>query len=476
MSKHLLEYCAYNALQKEVDKSLTQGKVTMANRTQSMASRIGVEVSVGDNLQVEVSEAELWPVSQQIRIDPSNEDDCQYVGPVDEGARSLYSYQVGDGAWRHVFYGALTLFRDASARRKAEGLKVLPNYSWDVLAFPGAEVFSGNLSSVFLDRFAASVSRGVASYDPNVPLYDGSTNGQLCYLMTPDNSTKPRLAAVYVPNGLDWNQPVPVLAFLTPYTNKKGGNYPWSTDFNAMLDNYLINAGKRLLAQINASRRQCIFVFPIPLPQTFYSAFTHATDLRRYLLEVVYWLQRKIGHQRFPEPRLGHCAIAAFSGGGSALRNILQSAANGEFDELLEVYGLDAINEAAYGGYAAFRTALGAWWNVKRSDKRIRFYETERAGSVWAQLGPSLGLAQRGLAVSGALEYQGTNATTAWLPTSFWEKIWSEDPDPRHEVLGHFPVDQRTASPVRPTEHTVHQVIPGIFLQHALANSAFALR
>jgi hypothetical protein len=418
----------------------------------------------------------LWPVEQTVRIDPSAEDDCQYVGAVDEGARSLYSYQVGAGTWRHVIYGALTLFRDATERRAREGLTALPEYRSDVIAFPQINVLSDDPSATFVGRLAGAVQRSVPSYDRNVQLYPGGTNGQLCYLMTPDSSPKPRLAAVYVPPGIDWTQPIPLLTFLTPYTNQKAGNYPWSTDFNAMLDNYLVNLSKRLLAQLNASRRQCVFVFPIPLPQTFYNAFHQASELRSYLIEVVYWLQRKVGRQRFPQPRLGHCAIAAFSGGGDALRHILQSAAAGGFNELREVYGLDTINNPKYGGYGAFRQALATWWSVDQPSKRIRFYESDRAGTPWSNLGPSLGLHQRGRTVDGAVEYQGVNATVAWLPTPFWEAMWTEDPDPRREVLGHFPVDPLTKNPVRPTLHTVHQRIPAIFLQHALASSDFAMR
>jgi hypothetical protein len=194
------------------------------------------------------------------------------------------------------------------------------------------------------------------------------------------------------------------------------------------------------------------------------------------LVEVVYWLQRKVGRQRFPLPRLGHCAIAAFSGGGDALRHILQSAASGGFDELREVYGLDTINNPNYGGYGAFRQALGAWWSVDQANKRIRFYESDRAGTPWFGLGPSLGLHQRGRIVDGAVEYQGANATVAWLPTPFWTAMWTEDPDPRREMLGHFPADPVTKTPVPPTPHTVHQRIPAIFLQHALACSGFMMR
>jgi hypothetical protein len=412
---------------------------------------------------------------QTVRIDPSAEDDCQYAGTVDEGARSLYSYQVGAGSWRHVIYGALTLFRDATERRAREGQNALPEYRSDVIAFPQVNVLNDDPSATFVGRLAGTVQPNVASYDRNVQLYPGSTNGQLCYLMTPDNSPKPRLAAVYVPPGIDWEQPIPVLTFLTPHTLNKTGPYPWSTDFNAMLDTYLVSGSKRLIAQINSSGRRCIFVLPIPLPQTFYGAIQQSTEMRTYLLEVVYWLQRKVGHQRFPRPRLGHCAVAAFSGGGNALGVLMRTAAMGGFDELKEIYGLDAVN-ADNGGYAPFAAALRAWWLRDQSSKRIRFYESDRAGTDWASIGADLGLRTRGRFVGGALEYQGTNATFAWLPSPFWQAIWAEDPSPRREVLGHFPYNNRTQMPIRPTDQSVHQVIPGVFLQHALANSAFERR
>ena len=470
MSGNTLAHGAYDALQQQLAGSRTQGSVTFDGTTTAMSSEQSVAVPADKNLQLLVSGGDLWPVSQTLRINPANQDECQYVGDVDEGARSLFSCRLGGGEWKHTFYANLTLFRDASQRRASAGLNPLPNYPWDVLAFPGPRILSDNQSAVFVNRFAASVARGVAGYDRSVSLYPGSSNGQLCYLMTPDSSARPRLAAVYVPSGIEWDKPVPLVTFLTPYTHKKAGNYPWSTDFNAMLDNYLINGGKRLLAQVNSSGRKCVFVFPIPLPHGFYDAVHQAADMRRYLLEIVYWLQRKIGQQRLPQPALGRCAVAAFSAGGNAMRHLLQSAAGGGFDELKEVYGLDVVNAA--GGYPAFRKALAAWW---KDGRRVRFYETDHAGNAWAGLGPSFKLQPSGNSVGGALEYQGKDATFAWLPTTFWQAVWTEDPSTERSVLGHFPPDG-DHNPVQPIHDSVHQVIPAFFLQHALANSGFENR
>jgi hypothetical protein len=462
MSEHLVAYCPYDLLEQQISDAGQEVSWDGGQTWRDLVAnerKDGFAVVDGQKFVARISKPGLWAVTQRLRIDAADPPECKYDGPPDPRAYSLFSHTTANsGRWRHMFYASLTLFRDASPDRAQRGYRPLPDYRWNMFAFDGAAVLS--TAGTGLGRFAAHVALQVPSYDPHAPLYPGCINGQLCYVKTPDDAVSPRLAVVFVPDGMDWTKPVPVQVFLTPPTSGKGGGYPWSPTYNAMLDNYLVNYIKRLLNQRNASRKRCVFVFPIPPPREYYNGFLPAIALRRYSLEIVYWLQKTVGQMKFPNPKLGHCAVAAFSRAGDPLLRLVQTSTQNEFPELREVYGLDIVCGA---GVDAFADALLAWWQRGATGRSIRFYESDYAGADWQHLGPRLSLPVTRKSAGGAFECQGTNASTAFLPVAFWSTAWTEDP--QTHLLGYFPDP--------PNGHTLHQVIPGIFMEHALRNSGF---
>jgi hypothetical protein len=70
---------------------------------------------------------------------------------------------------------------------------------------------------------------------------------------------------------------------------------------------------------------------------------------------------------------------------------------------------------------------------------------------------------------AGALEYSGNNSTYLYTPLSFWETVCKEsgkNNDTTYECA-------TLSRPVNDSE--VHQMMPCIFMQHALKNSGFPI-
>ena len=96
-----------------------------------------------------------------------------------------------------------------------------------------------------------------------------------------------------------------------------------------MLHNYLISGGKRFLNQQVASRRSCVFLFPLPSPKTYFSALQSAAALRSFCLQTVHYLQKTRAASQSATPRLGACALSGFSEGGRPLANVISSSPTG---------------------------------------------------------------------------------------------------------------------------------------------------
>ena len=226
-----------------------------------------------------------------------------------------------------------------------------------------------------------------------------------------------------------------------------------------MLHNYLISGGKRFLSQHIASGKSCIFVFPLPAPQAYFANLQTAPSLRQFCLELVYYLRKARDMPSDLQPTLGTCALSGFSEGGRPLANVIGSSVLGTaFPELEEIYLLDVMppsgSSSDMGSYHRLLGLLNGWWASGKGKRKVRFY------SQFYSFGASLAVKGNFIrANAGAMEYQSNGTTCLYSPKHFWATISQEQtgttPSPGYDL------------------DNVHQLMPCMFLQHALKNSGF---
>jgi len=447
----------------------------------------GIEVSLDQKFTVRVSRPHHQTVVQALvvttnspdpTLPPSSAPTCQFDGAKDFGsefASQLASDNAAgnDGRLTFQFMAWVTVFRDGDGPRTAAKNPPFNSFFMNLLSFQGANLLANGGSG--FGRFNGTITQ-------NVPGIGQSTGRIFCALAT--DASIPQLAAVYVPNSVDLTQevPIPVHVFFCPTTGAKTKPYPFSfappgapkdDSFNGVVDGFLTGFTRRLINQHVAGNKRCILIFPLPPPSGYFDGIKDAERLRRYCLEVLFFVQKTVGNLRVPLPKLGHCALSAFSSAGVPLHSVVSSSATGAFPELQEVYGIDVVSPAGSStdatSYQLLFRALNAWL---RQDprRRIRLYSQSPAmNSVVDPLvkGPVL---QNN--AGGAAERGTSNTTFAFLPVSFWQVVDSEQlnktvPDPNYLIA-------RPGPPRVVDFNSVHQVFPAIVLEHALVNSGFA--
>ncbi len=426
----------------------------------------GVKLREDQKFVARVSKAGLFTVTQPLVVQGGNH--LAFDGEPDFGARPVFSHSTSPVVqWRHVLHTSLTLLRDATPDRKAHGCADLPSYAHNMLSFGGAAVLaSGGWGWA---RFAG----GLAPEVPSLP------SGKLLFFKTvvgaklPGGAKRvPELTAVYVPSSVDLAKPLPMHVFFSPFTHPKKGDYPYSTDFNAMIDNYLVSGGKRLVNQINAAKKKCILVFPVAPREEHFAGVLPAAQLRRFLLEVACCVRRTAGGEtfQFERPTLGLCSASAFSSGAEPLIALMQSSMANEFPELREIYSLDGFpggSTKAFGGMAATATA---WWGNGAKGRRLRMYSHYGEGAGPAEL-PAFAktpTSRNGDAFATELE----KATYVHAPTTFWQRLFDEQADTSSPLSGYFWAWALDRDKTKDGDR-VHQLMPSVFLEHAFRNSAY---
>jgi len=415
--------------------------------------RAGLAITPGTDLTVRARQRGVWSVNQQLRL--TQDGVLQCAGELDFGTFATTStplQELASGQVRHNYWACLSLFRDAMPDRTAHENNSPPPYMYTVLAFSGANVLSEGGTG--LERLLAGRAVNVLSY--------GDKIGRLLFVNTPTDSGKPQLSAVFVPSGLDLSEPVPIHLFYSPSTGGKKLPYPYSdgdNSFNAMIHNYLVGGGKRFLSQHVTSGKSCVFVFPIPSPQAYFTNIQSAASVRNFCLELVYYLRKSTGSGVDLPPVLGVCALSGFSEGGRPLSAVIGSSPSGSaFPELREVYLLDVMppsgSSADTGSYHRLMGLLNGWWASGKGSRKVRVYSQF--------YGFGLPLAVRGKLVTsnaGAKEYQADGATCLFAPKRFWTLVEQEQAN-------------LNTNPGYNLE-SIHQLMPCVFLEHALKNSAF---
>jgi len=462
VSSHLCAFDAYDVLQQATSDATYEVSFDGGASFRMLKSdekTTGIAVPNGQKFTARISKAGLFPVVQPLVI--RDDDHLDYDGPRDFGASPLFSHTGNQTTpWRHMLHASLTLLRDGGVDRRAHGCPEVPPFTHDILSFTGVPVLSP--AGTGFGRFAATLT-------PSAPSY---SNGQLLFFKTVSGAKldgaqarAPELTAVFVPKSIDLAAPVPMHIFFTPNTGTKTGDYPYGVgggSFSEMTDNYLVSGGKRFLNQCNASGKKVVFVFPLGPREAQFGGILPATSLRRFLLELVYCIQRTAGgvRFRFEEPRLGVCSASAFSAGGETLVNLMQSSMGDEFPELREAYALDAFLGKTVDAHIRLASTFSAWWAGGTKGRRVRMYTHYGfVEDVEARPNFAKTIATRS---GGAFSTDLPETTLAYAPVPFWQKVSNEEPlgSPFSSYLGK-----------RPDDSSTHQLMPCIFLQHALKNS-----
>ncbi|MGA7932598.1 MAG: hypothetical protein WCA35_03375, partial [Kovacikia sp.] len=278
------------------------------------------------------------------------------------------------------------------------------------------------------------------------------------------NKRIPQLWIVFVPDGLSSCEPLSVHVFFGPAPREEqaASPYPYGSEWCKRANNYLTNIGKKLLHQRAASTKKCLFVFPLPRPYTtkkedpaaIYGDLKQATELRRHLRQLVCWLSLRIN----VDLTITQCTISGFSDAGEhALLPIMNSSRRNEFPELMEVYALDAVNKNTEGGpgVSEFAHAVQRWVSG-RASRIVRMY-TSIPRVAADGMRPELFSGPPTRTNAEAKEWHVAQGTFVYTPPEFWNRIFEGQEEKNQYIYKHpFP----------------HQLMPCVFLQHALQNSS----
>lgn len=286
-----------------------------------------------------------------------------------------------------------------------------------------------------------------------------------------ERTTVPKLIAIYVPAGITvtpspsvdpQTKPLNFHLFYHPHPGHLQGSYPFDWAFVDLICRYLFYCRflhKEMVNQQHAAGANPIMLFPVGDPSRWFDSLGSQAVILRLLFEVKYFVQR-MAKIPYPLQPVGKCALSAFSAGGIYLHQAINNT-NSYFHHnvLTEVYGFDLRQVTP----AAFASRLTAWFGA---GKAYRIYTTD-AG--WNAVHTVDSGASQSSGPGGSLEWSGASSSVVYVPfNNFWTNIWA--------ATGRV-TDFNTAPPgdyqvFRNSWDDVHQLIPAIFLEHALKNSS----
>ena len=256
-----------------------------------------------------------------------------------------------------------------------------------------------------------------------------------------DRVTTPRRLAIYRPASLkthpDTDQQDEPLKYHVPY------------------------AGHAMIYQHEAfDACKMIFVFPVGSPSSQMGDITTQDGMLRLLQEVNYFIQR-IDGVPYPLQPVGDVALSAFSAGLRNMRKILTSPTNELFFNVLlkELYILDGVLSPDSGGelYKSFIKGLLTWWQDGDSMKTFRLYTQTLA--YYKDLKPHVTGGQETTGAANSHEIDADRATLIYVPANdFWQPILHKTSKNSEKNYNFW---------------YVHQLIPSMFMTHALEHSAF---
>ncbi|WP_394848619.1 hypothetical protein LZC95_14315 [Pendulispora brunnea] len=408
-------------------------------------------------LEVNVEHPGFWPARQRLRVQQGPLPVLNWDGPQEINSRNLEAHTRGADA-NVVLNIVLGQLKDARAQVE----QVFPA---DHLSPERGHI--RDLDASILNPRGTGWGR-LRHTVRNQQLADGK-------LFFAHRATVPKLIAIYRPprmfvqfqrDGKDpFGNSIPYHIFFHPSTSKFTGAYPFSAQYIDLVARYVLyrqvhNVGKAMANQHFVSGKRCVFVFPVGSASESFGSLPNQTELLRLLQEVNYWLQRMDGIS-FPINPVGHCAVSGFSAGCAAVRHVLESS-YGPFDRqhLREVYGLDLFQ---HGGIQELAGTLRHWFRNGADGRKLRIYTQSRDWFVNLRaLLPNPGITS---GPSNAVEEDTASSTLLYCPADrFWADMVKEvvvRPE-----LGDF-------DNVPPAYDQVHQMVPTLFMSHALKLSTF---
>jgi hypothetical protein len=288
----------------------------------------------------------------------------------------------------------------------------------------------------------------------------------------------PNLIAIWVPDGVLFSRqrdkvdpttkPLNFHIFYHPSPGVLQGKYPFSFAFVDLICRYLFyykNLHKAMVNQHSAAGVNNIFVFPVGHPSKWNGGLGGQNSLLRLLQEVAFFVQRM---DRIPIPlqKVGKCAVSGFSAAGPLVSQAM-TPENGHFDQnvLREIYGFDLRQVDPQ----TFANSLTAWRSRNAAKdaepRKFRIYTTDDS---W--FGPNANVDRAAATFSGAAssrESAGGNSSVVLLPLTFWASLNpTVTGDGKPAALSAYQV-------FTPDFKPVHQMIPALFMEHALKNSQF---
>jgi hypothetical protein len=313
------------------------------------------------------------------------------------------------------------------------------------------------------------------------PLLGVTPKGKMFYARRIDI---PELIAIWVPEGVlvsrqrndnvdPSTKPLNFHIFYHPNPGVLHGSYPFSFAFVDLICRYLFyypNLHKEMVNQHAAAGVNNIFVFPVGDPKKWNGTLGGQNSVLWLLQEVAFFVQR-MALIPIPLQKVGKCAISGFSASGPLVQKALKLE-NAFFDQhvLREVYGFDLRGAEAQ----TFANSLIAWRgrNAKKDadPRKFRIYTTDES---WFTANRHVDRTATSITgPAGSLERSGPNSSVVYLPISpFWTSL-------NPTVTGDGKSADKSAytvfKPVFVQKHDdVHQMMPVLFMEHALKNSQF---
>ncbi|MGA2575064.1 MAG: hypothetical protein ABSH24_03470 [Bryobacteraceae bacterium] len=426
-----------------------------------------VKLTPGVNqFTINVHQDGFFPMHQDLMLNPGPPPSLSYTGGIQElNARGFGGVGRTGGDWTVSVTVVLGQLQDARATMVSMGIG-----SIDASAYPNPVMdFSGknalNATGAGWNKFAHTLLGSV------------TPTGKMLYA---SGINEPKFLAIYLPPGVTvtpkpggsvdpQKSPLNFHLFYPPWTGVLTGSYPFGPNYIDFIRRYLFFYPffhKEMANQQEASQAKPVFLFPIA-SSNFPQGFSQ-TQILRLLYEVKYFVQR-MDNIPYPLQPVGKCAVSGFSYGGIGVNLAITNTDSGFHNNVLkEVYGFDLRQVGAQ----AFATKLSAWFNGG-GDRIYRIYTTANG---WYQAFRSVdSSAVQNMGAGGAVEWQGARSSLVYVPGyNFWKGIQDDVNSGSFlaPAVGKYQTFSFPSADPKDPDKDVHQLMPAIFLEHALKNSS----
>ncbi|HZU99749.1 MAG TPA: hypothetical protein VFF73_23760 [Planctomycetota bacterium] len=341
---------------------------------------------------------------------------------------------------------------DARARVEqaatAAGLSVAPDPKTWLVDFNTPCILDGD----------AGWGRWNGALQQSVPL-----DGELRFV---EARTTPKLFGLYIPKGTKTGTgPIDFCVFFHPAITGDAGfppgekNYPYAARYIQCIIGYLLSGAH----QVQLSKRDVVYVFPLGSITQQLSTFTQGPVLLKLLKDLTVYLGRFAGFANSPHRDVGRVAAACYSFGANHMNALMGSSPPGsEFYDKhwFEAYHCDPVPVPDL--QASYPAACVRWWNKGANKRCLRIYRQPSGWDPWPLMSAAMG-SPKPTTVQGARQIDVPNddgagkggATLVETHLEFWRGMFG------------------ATDPVKNGFFTIHGWFPNLFQYHGLKNSFF---